>query len=143
MTNEFKTPWRVVPRDYKDGFHIEDAEGNEVADDGSAWDEYRESMTIESARRIIACVNACAGIDTEKLEKMPRPFGDLLSKPFKQTAIRGHYEIDEYAEAKAQRNELMALALMAQEFCRQRGGSWAEFQGAVEAAVAKAKGGAA
>lgn len=32
-----------------------------------------------NARRIVACVNACIGISTEALEKMPNPFGVLLS----------------------------------------------------------------
>ena len=75
-----------------------------------------EMLTVEqeaNARRIVACVNACAGIETEALEGLPRPFGDLLSKPFVPKARRGFYEIDERAELQEQRDKLLAAAKFA------------------------------
>lgn len=41
-----------------------------------------ESVHPENARRLAACWNACEGIDTDKLEKLPKPFGELLAPGF-------------------------------------------------------------
>lgn len=56
------TPWEVVIRDE------DDADINATRKDG--W-YVTLAMNIghENARRIVACVNACAGISTENLEQ--------------------------------------------------------------------------
>lgn len=36
-----------------------------------------------NARRLVACWNACEGVSTETLERMPLPFGKLLSQDLK------------------------------------------------------------
>ena len=90
-----------------------------------------ESMNrIEDASRIVACVNACAGLPTEQLESSP-PGG----------IING------VAGLIAQRNELLAaleIIAASEEF---HGDSFVcdfgTLQGVAGAAIAKAKGGAA
>ena len=65
------TPWTFAWHDddsHNDGFEILDAESETVADDGSAWGEYTQKMSEETAHRIIACVNACYGIPIEVLQ---------------------------------------------------------------------------
>lgn len=37
-------------------------------------------MSIANARRIVACVNACAGVPTELLEEYPSPFSEMRSQ---------------------------------------------------------------
>ncbi len=54
----------------------------------------------ENARRIIACVNACAGIETDKLEAVAFLYPHLPAG-LKDSAI-------EYSEIKSQRDELIA-----------------------------------
>jgi len=49
-------------------FEIEDNEGNVVADDGSANGEYSASMSIETAERMILCMNACKNIPSKSLQ---------------------------------------------------------------------------
>lgn len=62
----------------------------------------------DNARRLAACWNACQGIDTEKLEKLPASFGELLSAEF-QVAIkdRGALEL----RISNQRTEINQLLL--------------------------------
>lgn len=53
----------VSIRKFPDGcFWIVDADGERIADDGSSSGEYAETMSMDTARRIVACVNAMAGI---------------------------------------------------------------------------------
>ena len=89
-----------------------------------------ESIVDANARRIVACVNACAGLPTEQLESSP-PGG----------IING------VAGLIAQRNELLAaleIIAASEEF---HGDSFVcdfgTLQGVARAAIAKAKGGAA
>jgi hypothetical protein len=67
-------PWEVG-RNRDDGCLILDATGHEVAI--ATW------RCIPDARRIVACANACAGIDTEVLEALPddaEAFARLLAE---------------------------------------------------------------
>jgi len=89
-----------------------------------------------NGRRIVACWNACAGISTEALERLPVPFADALSQQFKDrmdqcgllaarvaeleqqlnaekaAAVR---ERDRFRDAAAMRNRLLAAAETAKE----------------------------
>lgn len=55
--NHTKTPWKIGAM-----------ESGQVAIDGANGEEVTGWMQPEDARRIVACVNACDGLDTEKLE---------------------------------------------------------------------------
>lgn len=67
MSEHIKEPLAIK---YRGGyFLIIDAKGEVVADDGSAGDEYSPTMKEDTARRFVACVNACAGIPTDDLEE--------------------------------------------------------------------------
>lgn len=61
MSKYTETPWRVQhPHDGKRGWEIADSSGlHQVCQD----------ITEANARRIVACVNACRGLDTDDLEK--------------------------------------------------------------------------
>jgi len=60
-------PLKIVFQE-KNYFEIKDAQGNVVGDDGSATGEYRAAMTIETAERMILCMNACKNIPSETLK---------------------------------------------------------------------------
>jgi hypothetical protein len=82
-----KEPWRVGRCSVSMGTIVSDSPVPEV--NGSGAIEYygghliAESITRDNARRIVACVNACEGIDTENLEMIGRMFADkkLASTP--------------------------------------------------------------
>ena len=59
-------PWRTAERSGFP-FHIDDARGESVAV-MLADDDHDEQRGLDNARRIVACVNACAGIPNEQLE---------------------------------------------------------------------------
>lgn len=69
MTGHSKEPWRVQhPHAGMRGWEIADSSGlNQVSQD----------VTDANARRIVACVNACRGLSTDVLERMPT--GGLLN----------------------------------------------------------------
>lgn len=67
-------PWHIEENGYDEWtLEIRDANRTMIAAIGFLG-TYSEPNT-ENARRIVACVNACAGISTETLEKMD--FGEL------------------------------------------------------------------
>lgn len=85
------TPWK------EEGFQIVDSEGNVVADcmiEDSALS--LPEMNAKS-RRIVACVNACAGFDTELLELSASGTAPSLREIF-----------TEHSELWKQRDELLA-----------------------------------
>ena len=93
-------PWRL----YRNNQSVGDAVGNAVCD---VWPRCDAQLASEegkaNARRIVSCVNACIGIGTEALEKMPNPFGVLLStKSFKDI-------IAQRDELQAEVDELLDL----------------------------------
>ena len=121
MSKHTQEPWKVCHwKDDRRGFEIADRNQNRVGFD----------MTEANARRIVACVNACAGLPTEQLESSP-PGGVLNG----------------VAGLIAQRDELLAaleIIAASEEF---HGDSFVcdfgTLQGVARAAIAKAKGGAA
>jgi len=67
--SEFLEPWETDKPDDAGGWNVLfDSKGNEI---GSGDGGYNEPC----ARRIVACVNACAGIATEHLEEVQGEFG--------------------------------------------------------------------
>lgn len=87
-----------------------DAYGNVQDETGASiatvtnWDMRHDRLSGEceaNARRIVACWNACEGLRTESLERMPGTFA--------QAMIHNNFlELwSEYADAKAQRDELL------------------------------------
>lgn len=50
-----------------------------------------DGIGYENARRIVACVNACAGLDTELLENIVL-LGDTLKSRFETLKVEAGYE---------------------------------------------------
>ena len=55
---------------------------------------------IANFRRLVACWNACEGLSTESLERMPGTFAQAMAADFLDLWAQ-------YADAKAQRDELL------------------------------------
>ena len=131
MSKNTSELWSVVPGFYPGFVEIFGASFKISVVTHAADISLVESMNrIEDARRIVACVNACAGLPTEKLESSPP--GGILNG---------------VAGLIAQRNELLAaleIIAASEEF---HGDSFVcdfgTLQGVARAAIAKAKGGAA
>jgi hypothetical protein len=83
-----KEPWRIDPRAAMRIVASKDTTVASSACSGLAKDEWEDN-----ARRIVACVNACAGIDTVQLEML-----DVVSA------------LDSLNKVRAQRDELLAAA---------------------------------
>lgn len=107
-------PWRTAERSGFP-FHIDDARGESVAM-MLADDDHDEQRGLDNARRIVACVNACAGSSTEWLEFIvsedcvdmlgePRPFETRHAEVLRE-ALRIMAERD---AAEKQRDELLAV----------------------------------
>lgn len=86
MTQHTKEPWRIEPATKKDNWRIIGANGQVIS-------TFSGNMDMENARRIVACVNACAGITVEMLEAMPSGPASLLPM---------------YARLEQQRDQLQA-----------------------------------
>lgn len=74
--NHTPEPWGV-PAD--GDLLLSDADGN-ILITGGGHDDYgliAYATSVDDARRIVACVNACAGVDTELLEAYPAPFSEM------------------------------------------------------------------
>lgn len=131
MSKNTSELWSVVPGFYPGFVEIFGASFKISVVTHAADISLVESMNrIEDARRIVACVNACAGLPTEQLESSPP--GGILNG---------------VAGLIAQRNELLAaleIIAASEEF---HGDSFVcdfgTLQGVARAAIAKAKGGAA
>lgn len=63
MTEKKHTPepWRIESATKKDNWRI-------IGDNNQVVSTFSGSMDMANARRIVACVNACAGIGTDHLE---------------------------------------------------------------------------
>jgi hypothetical protein len=72
--SEFKEPWRVAAPDWAGSHHKGDCFDILGADGESAIIACGECGVLlgkaETYRRIVACVNACAGVPTEELEQL-------------------------------------------------------------------------
>lgn len=93
MSEHTKEPWHHGT----DERQIEGINGNIVCIVSGAL---LNESTIEDARRIVACVNACAGISTEWLEK-----NAAMLQSMAEDIQNVSCQLD---EAKAQRDELLA-----------------------------------
>ena len=121
MSKHTQEPWKVCHwKDDRRGFEIADRNQNRVEFD----------MTEANARRIVACVNACAGVSN----------GELAMTTMSVVLARMN-------EAEQQRDELLAaleIIAASEEF---HGDSFVcdfgTLQGVSRAAIAKAKGGEA
>lgn len=80
-----KTPWRIEPATKKDNWRI-------IAANNQVVSTFSGNMDMDNARRIVACINAMAGIDTAHIE---------LSLGCGVTVL------DELNRIKAQRDQLM------------------------------------
>lgn len=92
-----KEPWVVIEKSEHHGTYVEDEHGDTVCDlyvlDRISDKPIEQDRSEANARRIVACVNACVGVPTEKLE------GDYYQG----------FDPWSYAEhLKAQREELLA-----------------------------------
>lgn len=71
-TQHTKEPWKVINSDTNHGAYIEDDSGTTVCDLYFLQDVsekvFHHDNAGANARRIVACVNACAGIETKTLE---------------------------------------------------------------------------
>lgn len=90
-------------------------------------DALRGYLSLDDARRIVACVNACAGIPTEQIEQM------RFSLPLA------------YYEMRKQRDELLAVleALLDMDVSYHRGPKVEDAVSVARAAISSVKGGAA
>ena len=84
-----------------------DANSYALLDDAGKWwmsvllnGEQLTATQEDNLRRLAACWNACEGITTEALEKMPAPFAKLLSAEFLHL-------IDEMTAARALLRDLL------------------------------------
>lgn len=59
-------------------------------DDPGDESQVAAATTEWEARRLAACWNACEGLTTEALEKLPVPFDTLLSDQFKESLEHGN-----------------------------------------------------
>ena len=103
-------PWRTAERSGFP-FHVDDARGESVAM-MLADDDHDEQRGLDNARRIVACVNACAGISTENLED---------NKPIIELARA-------YNEALRQRDDLLAALEAMRSVCFDRRKAVEEFE---------------
>lgn len=90
--NHTNEPWRLTD----DGTFVE-----VMAGDKTVLPAIRKSEAGDDFRRIVACVNACEGLDTELLEKIVALGGTL---PRRLEAMTNW----ERSEAEKQRDELLA-----------------------------------
>lgn len=67
MTEHTKEPWRILPGKYPNVPQPIFSEDGQIASVGG-YHEPGHAQRVANARRIVACVNACAGIPTEALE---------------------------------------------------------------------------
>lgn len=88
-------PWRTgnvsttVVADSDDGLHITGATGPDALE-YYGGNLIAESVSEENARRIVACVNACAGIPTEELEQKAAWKQDVRDRARKHPASNGY-----------------------------------------------------
>jgi hypothetical protein len=107
MTEHTKEPWVVRELElYEGGSGIEivGADGYDVANNQTY---YPKAITEANARRIVAAVNACAGISTEQLENPPNSTQLFASIAGRLTSNNMKLR-DDLSDVTAQRNQLLA-----------------------------------
>ena len=106
------TPWRVGrPGTVVSDSHIEHGPRGCDCVEYYGGHLIAESITSANARRIAACVNACEGITTERLEDLGRP----LMKHLIGCDERAARQVKEAAALTAQRDELLSALKVAEE----------------------------
>ena len=97
MTQQQHTsePWRIEPATKKDNWRIVGANNQVVS-------TFSGNMDMDNALRIVAAVNACAGLDTEYLETVGLP--EFAGKQLCASTVQ--QELD---AVKAQRDQLRAV----------------------------------
>lgn len=99
-----------------------------------------ESITAANSNRIVACVNACEGITTERLEDLGRPLMQHLIGCDERAAR----QVKEAAALTAQRDDLLAALKEADEdFAIEGFDPDGAYRKHIRNAIAKATGGKA
>lgn len=65
MEEHSKTPWRIEPATKKDNWRI-------IAANNQVVSTFSGNMDMDNARRIVACVNACAGMPQDDVEELAK-----------------------------------------------------------------------
>lgn len=141
MTHHTPEPWATDYRERPDGMFAQevfDANGETIAT--LAWFPVYSGVGTTTnreanARRIVACVNACAGLETETLENITM-LGETLLDRFE---LRNKQE----AELTSKCEEMLAALEAISAVADQERGNAIEMKEMADAAIAKAKGGAA
>lgn len=66
MSEHTKEPWHLFGKD----LHVMGNDWSDAANRGIPHAQWTHNCSPEDARRIVACVNACAGVSNEVLETM-------------------------------------------------------------------------
>lgn len=136
MSEHTAEPWCIkchtceTPSDIGEGddYTIEGADGTPVG-----FEPYRRDPKRGSdARRLVACVNACAGIPTEDLERHYTSGGGL-DEAIEEAGLRDH------VNAVEQREQLLAALCLALPFVEDHEGDEVYKPGAVSKAVSTIK----
>ncbi|WP_110970820.1 hypothetical protein [Pseudomonas huaxiensis] len=99
MTKHTPEPWSVDPNDQREispaddmRFGIASACNVDPRETPGKW--FFGPRSQANARRIVACVNACAGIDTGGLEQMPKTSEPIVTRIQRLTIQRGELLAD-------------------------------------------------
>lgn len=129
MSEYTKEPWHAS------GYEVQQDNGSTICN-MSGWKN--QALTKANARRIVACVNACAGIETHELELMT---GDLsihnqITHPAQKTLT------PKATQYRMQRDELLYALRMITEYPLNSETSYLLARNCAEQAIAKVKGSA-
>lgn len=92
MSGHTKEPWRVTPDGHiaSKGFvPIRTPFREDAFKDGPNRSDHSDELLLANARRIVACVNACAGIPTEDLERYYNDGGGI-DAAMQEAALSAH-----------------------------------------------------
>jgi hypothetical protein len=79
MASHSPTPWSVAKDIYNNPVHLQDSNGEDILQIDLAWEgPDTPEVRPADARRIVACVNALAGVPTEALENLESGPGRVL-----------------------------------------------------------------
>lgn len=118
-----KTPWRIEPATKKDNWRI-------IAANNQVVSTFSGNMDMDNARRIVACINAMAGIDNDNVLFRRSSIGTV-----RKHIITQQVQIEKLT---AQRDELLAvLEAMLEEVA----GCYCTTEAAARAVIQKVRGG--
>jgi hypothetical protein len=130
MSGHTKEPWVYACGDAEHLGIIIGRHGGEVVDG-----EFSEA----NARRIVACVNACAGIPDEKLQSWMNPPEGQLGAPHGTWAQQLFEVGEQMIQLQRERNELLAVMKKAAAGLEKDGDEFG-IASELSAAIAKAEG---